>query len=109
MCTLRTFYLLFIVLIVSLARTLLSRIKLAIPNHETHVLAFEALTQSLPKSYVAQWLQMVTAWEVDARNANIPNLYVAQRSRMSFHFCLTLMTFKLYYLPPRSFTKQDPD
>ncbi|PIL32910.1 hypothetical protein GSI_05028 [Ganoderma sinense ZZ0214-1] len=69
--------------VITMSGTLLSRLKFALPNRETHVCAFEALTESLPKSYVAHWLQMVTAWEVDPRNSNIPNPYVAQRSHLS--------------------------
>ena len=74
------------ILIVPLAGTLLSQIKLALPNRETHVCVFEALTQSLPKSHIAHWLQMVTVWEVNLRNANMPNPYVAHHSRM-YLFC----------------------
>ncbi|KAI0648759.1 hypothetical protein C8Q79DRAFT_1007334 [Trametes meyenii] len=51
-------------------RALLAKIKKAVPERDTQVLAFEELTASLPSMETERWRIAVEAWEADASQPN---------------------------------------
>ncbi|KAI0747825.1 hypothetical protein C8Q80DRAFT_1316398 [Daedaleopsis nitida] len=63
------------------AQTLLNRIKIAVPQRETHVLAFQEFTASFEDEVVTQWEADVQTWEADPKKA--PNPYIVQRPHLS--------------------------
>ena len=80
------------------AGTLLSRIKLAIPNRTIHGRAFQALSESIPKNHIDNWMKTVTAWEIDPRNKNLTNPFVAHRSRTSSCCTEPVLAYILDYI-----------
>ncbi len=65
----------------STAATLLTRIKVAVVERAKHATAYEQFTESLPPPSVAQWKEMVVAWE--AAPATARNPYEYKRARTS--------------------------
>ncbi|KAI0739290.1 hypothetical protein C8Q80DRAFT_1222396 [Daedaleopsis nitida] len=63
--------------IITMARTLLTRIKTALPERTTHTQAFQEFLSSLDEKTVTQWEAKVQEWEADPMNA--PNPYIIAR------------------------------
>ncbi|RDX41714.1 hypothetical protein OH76DRAFT_1459063 [Lentinus brumalis] len=67
--------------VTKLAATLLRRIKVAVVERATHVLALQQFTESLPPESVADWTALVVTWEAAPTTARNP--YEYRRSHTS--------------------------
>ena len=61
------------------AAKLLTRVKVAVVERAKHVNAYKEFTASLPPASVAEWKEMVTAW--DRAPTTAPNPYEYRRAR----------------------------
>ncbi|KAI0748683.1 hypothetical protein C8Q80DRAFT_1219730 [Daedaleopsis nitida] len=67
--------------IITMAQTLLARIKTAVPQRDTHVQAYQDFSSSFDDTVVDQWERDIQTWEADPKNA--PNPYVIERPHLS--------------------------
>ncbi|KAI0702783.1 hypothetical protein C8T65DRAFT_579081 [Cerioporus squamosus] len=65
---------------IKFASTMLNKIKLAVPQRNTHAVAFQQYNAALPQEDTAKWTELVTAWEGDPSK---PNPFMVTRAAIS--------------------------